>query len=204
MSILITDPQLEERLKEQRQAWGADRYDEVWEGIYMMAPLPNNEHQRIVRKMYTVLDQVVSALDLGEAFPGVNLSGAGGDWQDDYRVPDVAVFLRKGGARDCDSHWEGPADFLVEIVSPGDQTRQKIAFYEKIGVEELLIVDRAPWKLELLRQHGRALRKIGQATLSGGEVLVSQRLPLEFRLAADKPRPRIEIIHPAAGQRWLV
>jgi Uma2 family endonuclease len=204
MSILVTDPQLEERLKEQRQAWGADRYDEVWEGIYMMAPLPNNEHQRIVRKIYTVLDQVVSTLDLGEAFPGVNLSGIGGEWQEDYRVPDVAVFLHKGGARDCDTHWEGPADFLVEIVSPGDQTRQKITFYEKIGVEELLIVDRSPWKLEMLRRHERTLRKVGQATVSGGEVLVSQRLPLEFRLVAEKPRPRIEISHPAAGQRWLV
>ena len=204
MATLITDPQLEERLKEQRHAWGADRYDEVWEGVYMMAPLPNNEHQRVVRGIYSALDLVVSGLELGEAFPGVNLAAFGGDWQHDYRAPDVAVFLHAGGARDCETHWEGPADFLVEVVSPGDQTRQKIAFYEKIGVEEVLIVDRAPWKLELLRRQEGRLSQVGQSTLPEGEVLVSQRLPVQFRLAAGKPRPRIEILYPAAGQRWLV
>ncbi len=34
MAILLTDPVLEQRLKEERQAAGTDRYDEVWEDVY--------------------------------------------------------------------------------------------------------------------------------------------------------------------------
>jgi hypothetical protein len=34
MSMLIENPRLEEELKEQRKAWGADQHDEVWEGVH--------------------------------------------------------------------------------------------------------------------------------------------------------------------------
>ena len=40
MATLITDPKLEEQLRAQRAEWGGDRYDEVWEGTYLMNPLP--------------------------------------------------------------------------------------------------------------------------------------------------------------------
>ena len=40
MTIMLTDPRLEQRLKLEREESGADRYDEVWEGIYMMTPMP--------------------------------------------------------------------------------------------------------------------------------------------------------------------
>ena len=53
MAILITDPWLEERLIMQREASGANRYDEVWEGVNMMTPIPNTEHQRIVARRST-------------------------------------------------------------------------------------------------------------------------------------------------------
>ena len=45
MATIIHDRVLQERLQAVRAATGADRYDEVWEGDYMMAPVPNNEHQ---------------------------------------------------------------------------------------------------------------------------------------------------------------
>ena len=45
MVALITDPNLEDRLVAQRRADGTDKYDEVWEGMYVMAPMANNEHQ---------------------------------------------------------------------------------------------------------------------------------------------------------------
>lgn len=43
MATMIHDRLLEERLHNERAATGADRYDEIWEGVYMMAPMPNNE-----------------------------------------------------------------------------------------------------------------------------------------------------------------
>jgi hypothetical protein len=44
MSALILDPGLVEQMIEQRRAWGADKHDEMWDGVYVMTPLPNNEH----------------------------------------------------------------------------------------------------------------------------------------------------------------
>jgi len=51
MPTMILDPDLEEKLRAQRAAWGGDRYDEVWEGVYMMMALPKNEHQRFVARL---------------------------------------------------------------------------------------------------------------------------------------------------------
>jgi len=203
MATLVTDPRLEERLKQQRRASGADRYDEVWEGVYMMAPLPNNEHRQMVLRLAMVLEEVVGLGGAGEVYPGVNLAGPGDDWEHDFRVPDLAVFLRGGAAEDCGTHWRGPADFLVEITSPGDQTREKFPFYDRIEVAELLLIDRDPWTLELFRRREGRLTKVGQSCLPFGDMLASQSLGLAFQLIASHPRPRIQVIHPATGRRWL-
>lgn len=48
MIAVIEDKELIEELKAQRAATGADRYDEVWEGEYVMAAQPNIEHQEFV------------------------------------------------------------------------------------------------------------------------------------------------------------
>ena len=45
MTALINDPKLEEKLIAKRQAAGADKFDEVWDGVYVMSPLANDEHQ---------------------------------------------------------------------------------------------------------------------------------------------------------------
>ena len=46
MSLLVSDPELKERLLAERRASGGDRYDEVWDGVYVMSPLADDEHQR--------------------------------------------------------------------------------------------------------------------------------------------------------------
>ena len=99
-------------------------------------------------------------------FPGVNLSDRDKGWEQNYREPDVAVFLRDGKAINCGTHWRGAADFLVEIISPGERTREKIPFYSSLGVVELLIIDRDPWTLELYRHQNGQLAKVGQSTLA--------------------------------------
>ena len=203
MTVLLTDPALEQRLIEQRQAAGGDRYDEVWEGVYMMTPLPGNEHQELVIEMAVVLRDVVAG-GRGRVWPGVNLSDRAADWQYNYRAPDVAVFLHDGKAENHGTHWRGPADFLVEIVSPNDHTREKLPFYSSLGVVELLIVERNPWRLELYRHDGTELREVGCSELPRGEALASARLPLVFRLIAGEPRPVIEVVHAESGQRWEV
>ena len=47
MAIMVLDPYVEERLIADRESSQANRYDEVWEGVYVMTPLPNNDHQEL-------------------------------------------------------------------------------------------------------------------------------------------------------------
>jgi Uma2 family endonuclease len=169
----------------------------------MMTPFPNTDHQRIVARLVSIFLEVIGGPGLGEVFPGVNLAGTSKDWEHDYRVPDVAVFLHDGPGADCDTHWRGGADFLVEITSPGDRTHEKVPFYSRIGVRELLVVDRQAWKLELYLASQSGLEVAGRSTSEGSDRLTSQVLPLCFRLVAGSPRPQIEVSQPATGQSWL-
>ena len=85
-----------------------------------------------------------------------------------------------------------------------DASRDKLEFYAKVGVRELLIVDRAPWQLELYRLQGRQLSEAGRSTASHPAVLRSEVVPLSFRLVAGGARPAIEVTHHDGVQRWTV
>jgi len=204
MTTLITDPWLEGRLKDERKAWGSDRYDEVWDGVYLIGPLPDDEHQAIIAHLGSILQDIIGWPGLGEVYLGVNLTDRTDDWEHDYRIPDVAVFLRGGSAENCGTHWRGAADFLIEITSPNDRTREKIPFYSRLGVVELLLVDRQTWTLELYQQREGQLQQVGQSSLAESAVLASTTVPLTFQLVPGDPRPHIAVTHPASGRRWSV
>jgi len=203
MAIMVLDPYVEEQILAERTGSDGDQYDEVWEGVYVMTPLPNNDHQVLVGEFAFVLGEAVGRVGLGQVFPGVNLSDRDEGWGKNFREPDVAVFLRDGRAIDRGTHWQGAADFLVEIISPGERTREKIPFYSSIGVVELLIVDRDPWSLELYRHENGQLTKVGQSTLAASDVLKSRTVGLTFQLLPGEPRPQIQATHPATGRQWV-
>src|SRR4051794_22303199 len=129
MSVLINDRELEEKLRAERQAKGLDRWDEVWEGVYVMPPMPNDEHQFIQSRLITILDIVIGMPGLGEVRGSVNVSDRQDDWRDNFRCPDVCVFLKGTSAQNLQSFWLGGPDFAVEIVSPGDSAWDKLDFY---------------------------------------------------------------------------
>ena len=202
MATLITDPQLEERIRAQRAEWGGDRYDEVWEGTYMMNPLPNSEHLRLQSKLVTAFE-IALAGTAANVYPGLNVSDREENWTENFRCPDVAVVLPGGIARDCDTFHLGGPDFVVEIVSPYDKSREKTLFYGQIGVRELLLIGRNPWVLELYRLADGELKLAGQSRLDRLDVLQSTVLPLTFRLVPGETRPRIEVRHTDGKGQWL-
>ena len=204
MTTLITDPHLEESLKAQRRAWGGDRYDEVWDGVYIMSPLPNVQHQELVSGLVGALREVLRPPVGGNVYPGINLSDRVDDWEHNYRCPDVAVFLPGNLAGEFEAHYCGPADFLVEIVSPRDNSREKIPFYSLLGVRELLVIDRYPWSLELYRYNGSDLVLAAQSRLEKREVVASTVLPLSFQLLPAQPRPQIRITEIGGQREWSV
>lgn len=196
-----TDIVLDEEAMESRRLRGVDKYDEVWDGEIHVSPLANNNHQSIVIGLSMVFYTVVNMAGRGQAFPGVNVSDRDKGWRHNVRVPDLAVFLNGTKAKNCGTHWMGGPDFAVEIRSPGDETLQKIPFYEKVGTRELLVIDREPWSLVLYRLSENGLVPAGRSDLDSPEVIRSEVVPLAFRLVAgaeDGDHPAIEVEYPEA------
>ena len=204
MATMITDRELEKRLQSERAATGADRYDEVWEGTYLKAPMPNDEHQEIVSRLVSVFEEVVGWPGLGRVRPGVNVSDRRDNWKANYRVPDVAVFLNDGSAENLGAFWLGGPDFLVEIISPEDQTREKIPFYDAVGVREMLLIDRDPWLLEHYGRRDGALRQVGCCNVGESECLASDILPFRFQLVEGPVRPAVQVLFTKTQKEWRV
>lgn len=51
------------------------------------------------------------------------------------------IALQERIAGVADRVWHSTAAMALEIVSPGDETRQKLPFYASPGVDEVVIVD---------------------------------------------------------------
>ena len=203
MATVIMDRQFAERLRQERVVAGSDRWDEVWDGTYMMTPLPNNEHQDIVGGFVDVLRESLGRGST-KVYPGANVSDREEGWTHNYRCPDVAVFLTSTTAKNCDTHWCGGPDFAIEIVSEDDPTRDKISFYAKVGTRELLIVDRDPWQLELLRLRDSELKPDGTTTETKASPLSSEVLLLSFQLVPGDERPVIRVVRASDGKSWDV
>jgi Uma2 family endonuclease len=204
MDTLIVDPRVSERLIEERRAHGADHFDEVWEGVYVMAPAPNDEHQELSTRLARPLLEMIEDPGLGVVRIGINLASDPDNWEDDYRVPDVTVFLKNSPAVCHGTFWSGPPDFVVEIISPWDKTREKLDFYSKIGAREVLLVDRDPWHLELYRLQGTGLALVANVSPGEAKPIESQVLPMRLRLILGEPRPTIEIFALDLNRSWTV
>lgn len=203
MAAVICDRYVERLIRKRRKATGADRWDEVWDGVYMVMPLPNDEHQEIVAEFVITFREALGR-DGVKIRPGANVSDRDGDWEHNYRGPDVVVFLEGTTAENRGAYWLGGPDFAVEVLSPGDRARKKLPFYSKVNVRELLLVSRKPWALELYRLLDGELKLAGRSALEGGEELPSEVLPMSFRLIAGEPRPRIEVGERGGDRRWSV
>jgi hypothetical protein len=204
MALLILDEDLQRRLIAERKRTDGDRYDEVWDGVRVMSPLADDQHQLLQCQFSKVFQIVIGDTGRGQVRPGVNISDREKMWKKNYRVPDVVVFLKGTTAKNCSTHWMGGPDFVVEITSPGDRSRDKLPFYSKIGTKEFLIVDRNRWQLELYRLKKDELKRIGDSHGTKPAPLVSKVLPFHFRLLDGDAGPQIEITNSEDSQQWLI
>jgi Uma2 family endonuclease len=132
MPTLVRDPPPVEfrALLERRRRLGQDRFDEVWDGVLHMNPAPHSAHGKIDNRLRAILTPLADRAGLQMSGP-FNLGGPG-----DCRVPDSAL-LRPGR----EAVYLPTAALVVEIISPEDETRQKLDFYAAHRVQELLVVD---------------------------------------------------------------
>ena len=135
MPTLVKDPPPAgfEELLERRRELGQDLLDEVWEGVYHVNPAPRSTPRG---------DRPAARGAAGRAGPRGWARADDEHLQpgraEDYRVPDGGLQRERPGARDV---YLATAALVVEIVSPGDQTWEKLDFYAAHRVDELLIVD---------------------------------------------------------------
>ncbi|MBL8897333.1 MAG: Uma2 family endonuclease [Planctomycetes bacterium] len=175
-----------QELLDQRRKIGADRWDEVWDGVLHMVPSPNSAHQELVGDLYYWLRSQWTPRSVGRVAMGLNVA-RGTNWRQSYRVPDLSLMLPGGKARDRGEYIEGGPDVLIEVRSPGDETYQKIPFYSEIGVRELWVVDRDTQAVEVHMLEGEAPR-LAPANAEGW--ISSAATGLELRCAAGRVEMR--------------
>jgi Uma2 family endonuclease len=204
MTVMIQDRDIARKFIQQRRESGNDRWDEVWDGVYVLMPNPNVEHQDLATGLAAIFRTLFDWSKNGKTYQGVNVSNQSEDWTRNYRCPDVAVYLSGTPAALRGAYMLGGPDFAVEIISPEDRSRQKFDFYASVGVRELLLVDREPWALELYRRRETEWELVGTSRLDRPQSLNSAVLPLSFRLEAGETRPVILVNHSDGIQKWSV
>jgi Uma2 family endonuclease len=144
-----------EDLRERRRRSGLDRRDEVWEGVLHMVPAPSGPHSSIEWQLAQMLRPLAQQAGL-HAGGGFNL---GAD-EHDYRVPDGGLHRTPPLGT-----WHPTAALVLEIVSPGDESWEKLPFYADHGVEEALIVDPQQRSISWLGLAGGEYRPIDRSGL---------------------------------------
>jgi Uma2 family endonuclease len=191
--VRILDTELAQRIVRERQESGIDRYDEVWEGVYVVPPLANNPHQGLVAGFTAILYEVIVLPGRGQVFPGANVSDRRAGWEHNYRDPDVVVVLPGSRAVDCTTHLFGGPDFLVEVESRGAASDEKIPFYSQLQVRELLVVHQVTRQLRLYRHDGQQLVPVDATDFRGKKWFVSAVVPLAFRPKTVRGSPLTEV-----------
>lgn len=103
---------------------------------------PTTEHQRIVRFLVALLDMFIGFYGLGELFSApfemrATSQGSG-------REPDILFVEQDHIDRIGEKRLEGPADLIVEVISPESARRDrsdKFYEYQDAGVREYWVID---------------------------------------------------------------
>jgi Uma2 family endonuclease len=144
-------------LIEHRRRLGLDHRDEIWDGVLHMNPPPTGEHQVILQQLAELLGPLARRVGL---VPVVNEFGLGREGKDNYRVPDGGLHRRAPRGV-----YQGTAALVIEIVSPGDESWDKLPFYAAHEVDEVLIVDPAEHVVHWLGLDGDKYQPIERSTL---------------------------------------
>lgn len=148
-----------------------------WHAGKVVKKVANNErHAIIFNFVHILLSLYISLRQLGRVYP----DGYQMYISDDLpaRQPDLMIVFNEHFGYIKHQRLEGPADIVVEIVSPSSATidrGEKLIEYEQAGVREYWLIDpmREEAVIYALHEDGRYRR----VPLSGESVLVSTLLP---------------------------
>jgi hypothetical protein len=158
MTTVVLDPQPVEieALLERRRHLNQDRKDEVWEGVYHMAPAPRNAHGDIQQQLAELIGPLARQAGLRPIISGEFNIGE----KNNFRVPDGGLLRSRENAI-----WNPTAALAVEIISPGDESWDKLPFYAAHHVDELLIIDPTTHSVDWLELGDGEYRPIEHSAL---------------------------------------
>ncbi len=205
MTTLVLDPTVSEQLIAQRRASGSDRYDEVWNGEYVIMPLADLQHQDLVSWLVHIFRLVWDDVDRGKTYAGANISGDAEDWTQNYRIPDVLSLTKDTKAIDRGTHLLGGPETAVEIVSPGENPPDKFDFYASVGVRDLLVIERNPWRLTLHSNvtAKQPLHAIATSTEADGHWISLNIISVRLRIDAAAGELQMQCDDPEMNRRWF-
>ena len=146
-------PELE-AIVARRHALGQDRFDEVWEGNYHMAPTLHLWHAYLGGKLAVILQSHA-------ARAGLHYTGAFNLGEpDNYRVPDAGLHRSLPNVA-----FVPTAAMVIEIVSPGDESWEKFDHFAAHGVAEVLIVDPVEATIAIFVRRGDAYERADSSEL---------------------------------------
>jgi len=189
---------------EERLSCGGGKKDEVWEGVYRMSPDPTNSHQRIILRLCNAFD---AALDQSQAIvqPGGNVSNRNKQWYKNYCCPDVIVILPGNSIQDRKTHYFGGPDFVVVVLSEGDDSVEKLPFYAKVGTREVLHVDPETKELTLFALRDGSMQPAGTSSIAAPNLVTSSALPVSFQVTGDSTKPILRMQHTTKPDaRWEI
>ena len=132
----------------------------MWEGELHMVPLASEEHQRVGGHLVAALLPVADRAGTHVRYTTGVFDPAQPDDQS-FRVPDIVAFDEPvRSARGV----EGAARLVIEIRSPGDETFEKQPFWERVGVAEVVVIDRDDKSVRRWIRRGGALVEVEPAT----------------------------------------
>jgi Uma2 family endonuclease len=176
----------------QRKLTGADRYDEMWEGVLHVPPMPNRYHQDLNWWLEAFFRLTWMPTHKGQVHHDVNVTPVDG-WPHNYRAPDLIILLPERFAIDHNEYFEGAPSVVVEIHSPGDEAYEKLEFYADLGVPEVWIIDRDSGVPELYQLKKNRYKKKSvsadgwlRSTETGVDLQQGMGTKLAIRLAGDE------------------
>ena len=143
-------PEVEAGILDWRRRTGADRWDELWDGVLHMPPMPDRSHQVLELALGAWLKTFWAHPRGCKVYPPINLA-LPGRWPADYRIPDLVLLTPDRFHIDRNEYFEGGPTVVVEIRSPGDGSYEKLPFYAQLHVPEVWIVDRDTRQPEVFR-----------------------------------------------------
>jgi Uma2 family endonuclease len=134
---------------------------ELWEGEFVMSPSPSFFHQKLIDRFHDRLKAWVVPRTLGEtcmAPMDMILT------QRQVAQPDV-LFVAKDRLGIIQDRVRGPADLVLEVISPGSRQKDRIEkrdLYEQHGIQEYWIIDPDAQTVETLFLEAGEYRLVGR------------------------------------------